>query len=130
MSVWHGDMHKRKPSGGRKKSYRGKRRFETGSFPIETVLGERKIKAERGFGGNSKVRLISTDWVNVSDLSSGETKKVEITRVLKNPSNVDYDRRGVITKGVLIETPIGTARVTSKPGRSGVLNAVLVAKEK
>ncbi|MCW4027986.1 MAG: 30S ribosomal protein S8e [Candidatus Bathyarchaeota archaeon] len=126
MSVWHGDLHKRKRTGGRKRSPRKKRRFESGSFPTETVVGQPKTKVDRRRGGNMKVRLVRTDWVNVSDPSTGETKKVEIRRVLTSPSNVDYDRRGVMTKGTLLETPLGTARVTSRPGQSGVLNAILV----
>ena len=126
MSVWHGDLHKRKRTGGRKRSPRKKRRFESGSFPTETVVGQPKTKVDRRRGGNVKVRLVRTDWVNVSDPSTGETKKVEIRRVLNSPSNVDYDRRGVMTKGTLLETPLGTARVTSRPGQSGVLNAILV----
>ena len=130
MSVWHGDTHKRKLTGGRKRRYREKRRFESGSFPTETVLGEPKIKIDRRRGGNLKVRLVSTKWVNVSDPSTGETKKVEVLEVLKNPANVDYDRRGVITKGTLVKTPLGTARVMSRPGQSGVLNAILVSKER
>ncbi len=126
MSVWHGDLHKRKRTGGRKRSPRKKRRFETGSFPTETIVREPETKVERRRGGNLKVRLVKTNLVNVSDPSTGETKKVEILRVLRNPANVDYDRRDVITKGTLLETPVGTARVTSRPGQSGVLNAVLV----
>jgi len=128
MSVWHGDLHKRKPTGGKQRPYREKRRHERGSFPTETVVGEPKTKVDRGHGGNLKVRLRSTRWINVSDSSTGETKKVEILRVLSNPANVDYDRRRVITKGTLLETPLGAARVTSRPGQSGVLNAVLVTK--
>ncbi len=128
MSVWHGDLHKKKPTGGRKRAYRKKRRFETGSFPVETVMGEPKTKADRRRGGNIKLRLVSTKWVNVSDPATGETKKVEIQRVLRNPANLDYDRRGVITKGTLLETSLGTARVTSRPGQSGVLNAILVSE--
>ncbi len=126
MSVWHGDQHKKKAGGGRKHPYRKKRKFETGSFPTETFLGEDKRKIDRRRGGNLKVRVISTRWVNVSDPSTGETKKAEIKRVLKNPANVEYDRRGVITKGTIIETTLGTARVTSRPGQSGVLTAILV----
>ena len=49
--------------------------------------------------------------------------------MVKNPTNVDYDRRGVITKGTIIETPLGTARVTSRPGQDGIVNAILVPKE-
>jgi small subunit ribosomal protein S8e len=128
LSVWHGNQHKRKPSGGRKRLYRGKRRYERGSFPTETTLGKLKRKVSRRRGGNEKVRLFSVKHANISD-SSGKTQKVEILRVVKNPANVDYDRRGVITKGTIIETPLGTARVTSRPGQNGIVNAILVPKE-
>ena len=128
MSVWHGDLHKRKPSGGRKKAYRTKRRYERGSFPTETTLGEPRQKMVRRRGGNIKTRLPSTNLVNVSD-HSGKTQKTEIIRVIRNPANVDYDRRGDITKGTIIETSLGQARVTSRPGQDGLVNAVLVSKE-
>lgn len=75
-----------------------------------------------------KVRLLAVKQANVSD-ASGKTTKVEILRVVKNPANVDYDRRGVITKGTIIETSLGTARVTSRPGQDGIVNAILVPKE-
>jgi small subunit ribosomal protein S8e len=52
--------------------------------------------------------------------------RVTITRVSKNPSNKDYERRGVISKGALVETEIGPARVLSRPGQEGSVNAVLV----
>lgn len=129
MSVWHGDLHKRKPTGGKKKPYRGKRKFEQGSFPVETILGEPKRKIERRRGGNLKIRVLSEKYVCVTDLKTGKTEKTEILRVVKNPANVDYDRRGVITKGTIIETKLGLARVTSRPGQNGVINAVLIGKE-
>ncbi|MCD6445721.1 30S ribosomal protein S8e [Candidatus Bathyarchaeota archaeon] len=130
MSVWHGDLHKRKPSGGRKKPYRAKRKFEMGSFPTETILGETKKKIKRGRGGNIKIKVLSDKYACVSDPKSGKTEKTEILRVVKNPVNVDYDRRGVITKGAIIETPLGLARVTSRPGQNGVINAVLIGEKK
>ena len=87
-----------------------------------------KRKVSRKHGGNEKVRLLAAKYANVSD-GSGKTTKVEILRVIKNPANVDYDRRGVITKGTLIGTSLGTARVTSRPGQDGIVNAILVPKE-
>jgi len=44
---------------------------------------------------------------------------------LRNPSNRDYDRKGIITKGAIIETELGLAVVTSRPGQEGVINALL-----
>jgi small subunit ribosomal protein S8e len=128
LSVWHGDQHKRKDSGGRKIANRKKRRFEKGYFAAETTLGKPKSRAVRKHGGNEKIRLLSVNQANISD-ASGKTSKVEILRVIKNPANVDYDRRGVITKGTIIATSLGNARVTSRPGQDGIVNAVLVAKE-
>lgn len=129
MSVSHGSQHKRKPSGGRKHSYRKKRKHEKGSFPTQTKLGNPKRKTSRTRGGNRKVRLLAAKHANISNPTTGKTQKTEILRVIKNPANIDYDRRGVITKGTIIETPLGRARVTSRPGQDGMINAMLVPKE-
>jgi small subunit ribosomal protein S8e len=130
MSVWHGDEHKKKPSGGRKRGYRKKRKFEQGLFPAETILGETKRKVVRKKGGNLKVKVLRDEYACVTDPKSGKTEKVEVKHVIRNPANVDYDRRGVITKGAIIETPKGLARVTSRPGQTGVINAILISEEK
>jgi small subunit ribosomal protein S8e len=130
VSVWHGDMRKKKPSGGRKRHFKKKRRFEIGSFPAETTLGELKRKTVRGRGGTRKLKVLRDKQACVTDPKTGKTQKVEITRVAKNPVNVDYDRRGVITKGAIIETSLGLARITSRPGQHGLLNAVLMKEEK
>lgn len=130
LSVWHGDSHKRKPSGGRKRAYRKKRRFERGSYTTETMLGERKSKTIRRRGSNLKTRALREKQASVSNPSTGKTEKVEILRVVRNPANVDYDRRGVITRGTIVETKLGLARVTSRPGQQGLINAILMPKEK
>ncbi len=130
MSVWHGNLRKKKLTGGRKIVNRKKRKFEQGSFPVETLLGETKTKTLRGRGANLKRKILVGKFACVTDTKNGKTEKVEIVRVVKNPANVDYDRRGVITKGAIVETSLGLARVTSRPGQDGVLNAVLVSGEK
>jgi small subunit ribosomal protein S8e len=45
---------------------------------------------------------------------------------VKNPANKDYERRGVISKGALLETESGLAKVISRPGQDGCINGVLV----
>ena len=127
MSVWHGNLHKKKRTGGRKRMHRGKRKFEQGTFAVETTLGESKRKSTRVFGGKTKVKLLNDKYASVTDVKSGKTLKTEIVRVVRNPANVDYNRRGVITKGAEIETGLGMAKVTSKPGNDGVINAILTA---
>jgi small subunit ribosomal protein S8e len=105
--------------------YRGKRKFEQGTFAVETTIGEPKRKTTRGIGGNIKVKVLKDKYASVTDPKSGKTEKTVILRAVKNPANVDYNRRGVITKGAEIETSLGIARVTSRPGNDGVINAVL-----
>jgi len=129
MSEWQGDLHKKKASGGRKTAYRMKRRYEKGSFPTETTLGETTKKINRTRGGNTKTRLTTTNQANVTDPATKKTQRAEILRVIRNPANIDYNRRGVITKGTTIETPLGTARVTSRPGQHGIVNAILTAEK-
>jgi small subunit ribosomal protein S8e len=129
MSVWHGSLRKRKLTGGRKRAYRVKRKFEQGSFPAETTLGEPKTRRARGHGGKIKFKALTAKQASVTDLKSRKTQKTEILRVVKNSANVDYNRRGVITKGAEIETSLGMARVTSRPGNDGVINAVLLGRE-
>ena len=126
----HSSLRKRKLSGGKKRAYRSKKKYEAGGFPAETVLGEPKRKTTRGMGGNGKIKALTDKFASVTDPKSGKTEKTEITRVVKNAANVDYNRRGVITKGAEIETALGLAKVTSRPGSDGVINAVLITKEK
>ena len=106
---------------------RGKRKFEQGQFAAETTLGEPKRKCTRGFGGNTKIKVLTDNVASVTNVKTGKSEKTEILRVVRNPANVDYNRRGVITKGAEIETGLGMAKVTSRPGNDGVINAVLTA---
>ena len=129
MSVWHGSMHKKKSSGGRRRTHRKKRRYEHGGFPAETSLGERKWKSVRGRGGSLRVKILSEKRICVADIKKGKTQKTEILRVVRNPVSVDYDRRRVITRGAIVETPIGLAKVTSRPGQHGTLSAILTSED-
>lgn len=110
--------------------YRKKRKYEQGTFPIETLVGERKQKISRGRGGNLKVKILSEKQISLTDPKTGKTEKTDVLRVVKSPANIDYNRRGVITKGAIVETSLGLARVTSRPGQHGILNAVLTGQEK
>ena len=79
---------------------------------------------------SAKSKFSADKYASVTDPKTGKTEKTEITRVVKNGANVDYNRRGVITKGAEIETALGLAKVTSRPGSDGIINAVLITKEK
>lgn len=79
-------------------------------------------------GGRVTAGVTFADFANVSD-SSGKATKSKILRVKRSPANRDYERRGVITKGAVLETEAGEAVVTSRPTADGVVNAVLTSKK-
>ncbi len=126
----HSSLRKRKLTGGKKRVYRTKKLYEAGGYPAETILGKPKRKIQRTIGGGSKIKALTDKYASVTNPQTGETQKSEIVRVVRNGANVDYNRRGVITKGAEIETQLGLAKVTSRPGNDGIINAILIGKEK
>lgn len=77
-------------------------------------------------GGNRKVRLLQSNVANVTNPKDGKTVTAPIETVIDNTANKHYVRRNILTKGSVIRTSMGTARVTSRPGQDGVVNAVLI----
>jgi small subunit ribosomal protein S8e len=116
----------RKFTGGRKVAMRGRRKFEIDRYPNEAIVGDKDIITRRVRGNNVKTAFKTTDFANVADQVSKKVMKSKILRVTKNSANKDYERRGVISKGALLETEAGTARVVSRPGQDGTVNAILV----
>ena len=127
MGVYHGN-DLRKITGGKKRPHRKvKLKAHMGRYPTETTLGESPlVKIIRTKGGGIKVRLKKATTANVVIPSQKITKKVPIIKVVNNPASRDYTRRGIITKGAIIETELGLAKVVSRPGQDGVVNAVLL----
>jgi small subunit ribosomal protein S8e len=120
------NLAKRKPSGGRRIASRSRRSFEIDRYPNEASLGTTTTVTRRTRGNDIKASLKTAETVNVTNPASRSTTKLIIKNVIKNPANKDYERRGVISKGALLETDQGTARVVSRPGQDGSVNAVLV----
>lgn len=118
----------KKPSGGRAKMNRGKKKCELGREAAETRIGERKIRKIRTQGGNEKVRLSTDSKINVTDPSTKKTETAEILNVIENMANPNFVRRNIITKGAVVETSAGKVRVTSRPGQDGIINGVLIAE--
>ena len=115
---------KRKRTGGRRVPSSDKQANQRGGEPTETTVGDRRLKTVGTRGNGQKVRALSTDIAQVA--VDGGTETTEIEDVVENPANVNYVRRNIVTRGAVIETGVGRARVTSRPGQSGQVNAVLV----
>src|SRR5437016_14592858 len=104
MPQWHGSMLKRKPTGGKKRMWRGKRAFEMGGLPTETLAGPTKQRFRRGFGGSGKVQLAKADWAVVPYKAIRKASNTKLERLHRKPANVDYQSRRVRTKGAIIDT--------------------------
>lgn len=128
MAVWHGKKG-RTETGKLIKVSRKKRKYELGRYPIYTKIGREKRKIERTKGGEAKVKAISVEFANVLDKKTNMIKKVKILGVQENPANPHFVRHGIITKGCIIKTEIGLAKVTSRPSQEGVVNALLIEEK-
>ncbi|HII04392.1 MAG TPA: 30S ribosomal protein S8e [Nitrosopumilus sp.] len=114
-----------KITGGRRKPLRIRRKYETDRYPNEAINGAQVTVTRRVRGNNNKVALKSIDFVN---LSTGDAKviKTKIIKVIDNATNNDYKRRGIISKGAILQIQEGKCKVVSKPGQLGIVNAVLL----
>jgi small subunit ribosomal protein S8e len=122
------NLVKRRPTGGRSRPHRGRRAYEKDGYAIEPLVGPAARRAIRRRGGHVTSGAITADFANVTE-GTGKARKSKIIRVKSSPANRDYERRGVITKGAILDTEAGEAVVTSRPTADGVVNAALTSKK-
>ena len=113
-----------KITGGRRRPLRSRKKHETNRFPNEALIGEQITITRKVRGKNVKTAIKTIGTINL--VIDSKAKKVKILKVLENATNNDYQRRGIISKGAILETAEGKCRVMSRPGQHGVVNAVLI----
>ena len=113
-----------KVTGGRRHPLRSRRKYEMDRFPNEALIGEQITITRKVRGKNVKTAIKTIDSVNLA--INSKIKRVKIIKVLENATNNDYQRRGIISKGAILETEEGKCRVVSRPGQHGTVNAILV----
>jgi len=118
----------KKASGGKyKQQGRKKKAYELGREPALTNLEKERKKYIRTLGNHQKIRLLSTDTANLYNPKDKKYEQVKIKTIVDNPANRHFVRRNIMTKGTVIETEKGKARITSRPGQDGAVNAVLIS---
>jgi small subunit ribosomal protein S8e len=127
MATWQGKA-KRSKTGRRIRYARSKRKFEIGREKHLTIIGSPTMKKVRTRGKNSKVRIKTSNIAYVLDPNTNKTIKTDIITVKENSANIHYVRRNILNKGAIVETKIGKAKVTSRPGQCGTINAILLSK--
>ncbi|MEM3075119.1 MAG: 30S ribosomal protein S8e [Candidatus Pacearchaeota archaeon] len=114
----------RKISGGKYHKARKKKLYELPGHKRIVKLGEEKKKSIRVRGGNQKTFLLKAKFINLK--IDNQTKRVEIKNVLETPSNRFLARQNIITKGAIVQTELGKARITNRPSQEGIVNGVLI----
>lgn len=117
----------RKPTGSKYRAFRKKRQHELGRLPSLTKLAKKNIRTIRTRGNNQKLRLLSMDTANLFNPQTKNYEQVKINNIVENPANRHFVRRNIMTKGSIIETDKGRARITSRPGQDGIVNAILLS---
>lgn len=116
----------RKPTGGLYNIARGKRKFEIGRLPVHTKVGKQNIKVIKTKGDSRKMKVLVAQMANVFDPKTKKYTKSAIKTVEECQANRHFVRRNILVKGAVINTEAGKAKVTSRPGQDGTINAVLV----
>jgi len=126
MAIWKSKRQGSKASGGKYWPARKKRAYEIGLDPINPKISEKTVtRTKRTRGGGEITQVLVASHANLM-LETGKFKKSKIKTVKENPSNRHFVRMNVITKGAIVETEDGLAKVTSRPSRDGIVNAILV----
>ena len=119
------NLKTRKITGGIRHPLKTRQKFETDRYPNEALIGDQETSTRKTRGNNRKTALKTVSHVNLV-LDNAKIKRSKIIKVLENATNNDYQRRGVITKGAILETENGKCKVVSRPGQDGIINAILV----
>jgi len=114
-----------KITGGIRHPLKSRRKFQIDRYPNEALIGEQLTVTRKTRGNNRKTSIKTANVVNIS-LGNGKIKNSELIKVLENQTNNDYQRRGVITKGAIVETKDGKCKIVSRPGQDGTLNGILI----
>jgi len=104
MGISRDSTHKRRLTGGKKKSWRKKRKYELGRQPANTKLSSHKtVRAVRVRGGHLKFRALRLDTGNFSWGSEAVARKTRILDVVYNASNNELVRTQTLVKNAIIQ---------------------------
>jgi len=104
MGISRDSLHKKRATGGKKKVWRKKRKYELGRQPSMTKLSSNKtVRRVRVRGGNVKWRALRLDTGNYSWGSEAVTRKSRILDVVYNASNNELVRTQTLVKSAIIQ---------------------------
>ncbi|KAF8391898.1 hypothetical protein HHK36_022238 [Tetracentron sinense] len=107
MGISRDSMHKRRATGGKKKAWRKKRKYELGRQAANTKLSSNKtVRRVRVRGGNVKWRALRLDTGNYSWGSEAVTRKTRLLDVVYNASNNELVRTQTLVKSAIVQVDV------------------------
>jgi small subunit ribosomal protein S8e len=104
MGISRDSLHKRRATGGRKKTWRKKKKYELGRQPANTKLSSNvAVRRVRVRGGNYKFRALRLDHGNFSWGTEAVTRKTRVLDVNYNASNNELVRTQTLVKNAIIQ---------------------------
>lgn len=114
----------KKITGGKYIKKRKKKSYELAGQKRIVKLGDEKRKTKKIRGGNKKTFLLKGKTINLKN--KNKMQKTEIKNVLETPSNRFLARQNILTKGTIVETELGKAKITNRPTQEGGINGILI----
>jgi len=102
IGISRDSRHKRRETGGKRKQFRKKRKFELGRQPANTKLGHKRVHTVRVRGGHTKFRALRLDTGNFSWGSEVVARKTRVLDVVYNASNNELVRTKTLVKGAIV----------------------------
>ncbi|KAF8391892.1 hypothetical protein HHK36_022232 [Tetracentron sinense] len=107
IGISRDSMHKRRATGGKKKAWRKKRKYELGRQAANTKLSSNKtVRRVRVRGGNVKWRALRLDTGNYSWGSEAVTRKTRLLDVVYNASNNELVRTQTLVKSAIVQVDV------------------------
>jgi small subunit ribosomal protein S8e len=115
---------KRKNTGKKIIKSRKRKSFEKPGQKRLVKVGKENKRIRRVLGGNKKTVLLNTEQINLK--KGNKIQKTKIKNVIETPSNRFLARQNILTKGTIVETELGKAKITNRPSQEGCVNGVLI----
>ena len=68
--------------------------------------------------------MLKGKFINIK--TKNKIQKVEIKNVVETPSNRFLARQNILTKGTIVETELGKAKITNRPSQEPIINGILI----
>merc|ERR1712042_260914 len=102
MGISQAKWHKKRKTGGKRPTYKKKRKYELGRPASMTKIGGYRVHLVRVRGGNIKRRALRLDTGNFSWGSEAIARKARIIDTVYNASNNELVRTKTLVKNAII----------------------------